>query len=307
METPQWPVKTRELQTAVLDSTRWNGFRYRDGDIVVATWAKSGTTWMQQIVSQIILGGPEGLGAGDTSPWLDMRVRPLDDILAQLEAQEHRRCIKTHLPLDALVFSPKARYIYVARDARDVVWSAYNHHSGFTPEILARFNETPGRVGPPVALPDCDIREYYLRFLELDSPPGFPIPDFWGHVQGWWDAGTLSNVLLVHYNALKADLPGEMRRVAAFLDAPVDEALWPTLLEHCSFDYMRTTGAQDPGLGFAFKEGGKTFFHRGVNGRWREVLSAEEIQACDDVAARRLTPDCAHWLATGEMPEGANR
>ena len=44
-----YPKKTRELHNMLMDSTRWDGFNFRDDDIVVDTWAKSGTTWTQQI------------------------------------------------------------------------------------------------------------------------------------------------------------------------------------------------------------------------------------------------------------------
>ncbi len=154
-----WPRKTREIQTAIVDSTRWNGFRFRHGDIVIDTFGKTGTTWMQQIVSQLVLGAPEGLAAAGASPWLDMRIFPLADVVKELDAQTHRRFIKTHLPIDALVFSRKAKYIYVARDARDIVWSAYNHQAGFTREALDAFNDTPGRVGPRITHPPCDVRD----------------------------------------------------------------------------------------------------------------------------------------------------
>ena len=45
-----WPVKTRELHNHHFDSTAWNDFAFRDDDIVIATYAKAGTTWTQQIV-----------------------------------------------------------------------------------------------------------------------------------------------------------------------------------------------------------------------------------------------------------------
>ena len=44
-------------------------------------------------------------------------------------------------------------------------------------------------------------------------------------------------------------------------------------------------------------------FNKGFNGRWRDVLSSAEIARCDDVGLRNLTADCAHWLATGELPD----
>ena len=154
------PPKTCELRTAIFDSTRWNDFRYRDDDIVIVTWGKSGTTWTQQIVGQLVLGAPDGISAIEDSPWLDMRLFPLDEILAKLEAQDHRRFIKTHLPRDALAVSDKAKYICVGRDARDIVWSAYNHQAGFTQEALDAFNNLPDLGGPPLIHPPCDIHEY---------------------------------------------------------------------------------------------------------------------------------------------------
>ena len=78
MSTPDmsWPSKTRELHTQLYDSTPWNDFRFRDDDIVISTWAKSGTTWTQQIVWQLLFNGAEGLEVAEKSPWLDLRVPP---------------------------------------------------------------------------------------------------------------------------------------------------------------------------------------------------------------------------------------
>lgn len=299
---PAWPTKTREIQTAIFDSTRWNEFRRRDDDIVIVTWGKSGTTWMQQLVSQLVLGAPEGVDALHASPWLDMRIFPLAEIFGQLEAQTHRRFIKTHLPVDALGVSPKLKYIYVGRDARDIVWSAYNHHSSFTPQAYDAFNNTPGRVGPPLEPPAFDVRGYYLRFLETGEMPGFPLSPFWSHVRGWWAAAQSPNVLFVHFNNLKTDFQSEARRIAEFLGVEVEESLWPAILEHCSFDYMQRESAKIELLKQFFTGGGKTFVFKGTNGRWKDVLSAREIARCDEVAARELTPDCADWLRTGQMP-----
>jgi len=298
----RWPKKVREIQNAIVDSTRWNGFRFRDDDIVIVTFGKAGTTWTQQIVGQLVLGAPPGISAAGESPWLDMRPFALDQVVGALDAQTHRRFIKTHLPVDALVFSPKAKYIYVGRDARDIVWSAYNHQAGFTDDALGLFNDTPGRVGPRVTRPACDVREYYLHFLEYDDFPGFEFGGLWEHTQGWWNIRTLPNVLLVHFNDLKANMGREIRRIAQFLEIDVDPTIWPAVLEHCSFDYMRTESTKIDVLHKFFQGGGATFIHKGTNGRWKDVLSAQEIARCDDVAARHLTPDCARWLKTGKPP-----
>jgi aryl sulfotransferase len=57
--------------------------------------------------------------------------------------------VKAHLALDALVFSPQAKCLSIVRDDRDIAWSLYNHHAGFTAQAYAMFNDTPGRVGLP--------------------------------------------------------------------------------------------------------------------------------------------------------------
>ena len=284
-----WPTKTRELNDAYFQSERWNDFLMRDDDVVIATYPKVGANWMQQIVWQLIHDGPEGVDGLMKVAWLDLRITPFRWILDNYGAQDHRRVIETHLPLDALTFSPNAKYIVVGRDARDMVWSAYNHQQLNDDAALALFNGPPGRPGKLVSRPDRDIHEYYLHFLEHDELPGFGFVPFWPHLRGWWDARILPNVLLVHYANLKADLPAEIRRIATFLTIHVDETAIPRIMEHCSFDYMRRATNNHPN------------FHRGYNGRWRDVLSPSEIARCDEVALRNLTPECAHWLATGEL------
>jgi aryl sulfotransferase len=252
-----WPRKTRELQTRLFDSSIWNEFVFRDGDIVIATYPKAGTTWMQQIVGQLLFGGDPDLEVSRLSPWVDFRVVPKVETMAMLDAQTHRRFVKTHLPLDALVFSPNARYIYVARDGRDVAWSYYNHHASFTQSWRDHLNHLARIAALPLEPPPTDIRQFWREWLDRD---GYPGPSFWNHIRGWWAIRELPNVILVHYANLKRDLPAEIRRVAAYLDVPIDEARWDTILELCSFDWMKANAAKVvPRGGTQFEGGAQTF------------------------------------------------
>lgn len=294
-------VKTRELHNHHFDSTIWNDFLYRDDDIVISTYAKSGTTWMQQIVSQLLFQGEEGLEVAEMSPWMDLRIPPKEVKLLAIEEQAHRRFIKTHLPLDAMVFSEKAKYIYIGRDGRDVLWSLYNHHSNANDAWYDALNQTPGRVGPPIEPPCTSVTEYFDEWLAKD---GYPFWSLWENVRTWWAAGNLPNVHVVHFANLKADMPGEIRRIAEFLAIPVDQSKWEKILLHCTFDYMKANAAKSVPLGGAFWEGGaETFIHKGTNGRWREILSAEQIRQYEKRAMAELGAECAHWLASGELPE----
>jgi aryl sulfotransferase len=293
-----WPRKTRELHNHHFDSTVWNDFAFREDDIIIATYAKAGTTWTQQIVAQLLFQGQEGLDVAEMSPWLDLRVPPKAEKLAAVEAQTHRRFLKTHLPVDALVFSPKAKYLYVGRDGRDIVWSLYNHHANANDAWYRALNDTPGRVGPPIAPPTPDIRQYFRDWLEKDGHPFWP---FWENVRSWWEIRHLPNVMLLHYAELKADLPGAMRRIADFLDIAIDESRWERMVAHCRFDYMKANAERSVPLAGAFWEGGaQTFLHKGTNGRWRDVLTAEDIAEYEARAVAALAQECARWLATGE-------
>jgi len=292
------PVKTREMHSHHFDSTIWNDFKFRDDDIVISTYAKSGTTWMQQIIAQLLLGPDPGLAVAEMSPWLDLRVPPRDVKLPAVEAQKHRRFLKTHLPVDALVFSPRAKYIYIGRDGRDVIWSFYNHHSNANALWYSMLNDTPGRVGPPIEPPPDDIRQYWRDWLDRD---GFPWWAFWDSIRSWWQIRTLPNVLFVHFSNLKRDMPRQMRRIATFLDVPVDEKKWPAIVEYCSFDWMKKHATQSVPLGGAFWDAGaEVFINKGVNGRWADTLTPEEVAEYEARAERELGAECARWLATGQ-------
>ena len=298
LDATAWPRKTRELANHHMDSTIWNQFAFRDDDVVIASYAKSGTTWTQQIVGQLIFQGDENVVTHELSPWLDLRVPPAPVKLDMLEAQTHRRFIKTHLPLDALVFSPRAKYLYVGRDGRDVLFSLHHHHTKANALWYQLLNDTPGRVGPPIEPPDPDVRRYFRAWLERDGHPFWPL---WENVASWWAARDLPNVKLVHFNALKADLAGEIRAIADFLEIEVPAARWSAIVEHCGFAFMKAHAGQVAPLGGAVFDGGAdSFIRAGVNGGWRAVLSAEDGAAYDAEALEKLGPECARWLATGE-------
>jgi aryl sulfotransferase len=295
--TPAWPKKTREFHNHHFDSTIWNAFKFRDDDIVISTYAKSGTTWMQQMVGQMLFGPDPELAVADMSPWLDLRVPPKEVKLPMVEAQTHRRFLKTHLPVDALVFSPRAKYLYIGRDGRDVVWSLYNHHVNANALWYQALNDTPGRVGPPIEPPPADIREYFRDWLAKDGHPFWP---FWDNVRSWWAIRELPNVMFVHYADLKRDMPGEMRKMAKFLDIDVDAKKWPKILEYCSFDWMKANATKSVPLGGAFWDAGaQVFINKGVNGRWHDLLTPADVAEYEARAKTELGPDCARWLATG--------
>ena len=292
-----YPTKQREMHNHHFDSTMWNGFDFRDDDVIVATYAKSGTTWTQQIVAQLIFDGADDVNVPVLSPWVDLRFPPREVKLPEIEAQTHRRSLKTHLPVDALVFSPKAKYIYIGRDGRDVAWSMFNHHANANSHWYDALNGTPGLVGAPIARPGDDPVQYYRDWIAKDGHPFWP---FWDNVRSWWAVRDLPNVTMLHFADLKRDMEGEIRRIADFLE--IYPKNWDLIFEHCSFNYMKANADLSAPLGGALWEGGaKTFINKGTNGRWQGMLTDKESADYEERALAELGPECATWLKGGRL------
>jgi aryl sulfotransferase len=298
------PERTHEYRNHHLDSTRWDNYAVRDDDVIITTAYKAGTTWTQRIMASLILG-PEPLYADlwEISAWVDARFHgPVEPMLEQLEAQEHRRFVKSHLAADGLRFFPEAKYIVVGRDTRDVFMSLFNHYAAYTDAVYARFND-PDRPGPE--LPTCpgSPRELWPRWISEGwfewEPDGWPFWSHSHHLATWWDVRDLPNVLFVHYRDLKAGTEAEMRRIAAFCDIAVDDERWPELVASVGFDAMRAEAHERNLMAFAFEGGADTFFFKGANGRWRDVLTEYDLALYDRSAATILDPDLRHWLEHG--------
>jgi aryl sulfotransferase len=134
--------------------------------------------------------------------------------------------------------------------------------------------------------------------MDRDGHPFWP---FWENVRSWWQIRSLPNVESVHFANLKRDMPGEIRRIAEFLEIPIKGARWEAILEHCSFEWMKKNANKTVPLGGAFWDAGaEVFIHKGVNGRWRDTLTAEESAEYEQRAEAELGAECARWLATGE-------
>lgn len=305
------PTVKHIYQNHHLDSTRWDDFKVRDDDIIIATPYKSGTTWMQNIVRHLVFLGQEEMPApAEVSPWLDNRLFPIEERLSLLEAQEHRRFIKTHLPLDGVPFYSEAKYIVVGRDSRDVFMSLWNHYRNYTPEFIKLANEdVPGLVGAVLPPPPVDIGSFWYMWMTRGwfdwEREGYPFWSNLSHVQTWWDFRRLPNIAFVHFADLLEDPSGEIARLAEFLDIDASADQVGLIVEATSFQSMKAN-AEDyaPAGGRAWKGGAQTFMNQGINGRWKNVLVPEDLSLYQESAARILSPSCQQWLENGRLASG---
>lgn len=300
----QLPQVKHLYQNHALDSTRWDHFLARDDDIIVATPYKSGTTWMQMIVMHLIFQDLQMLPVWEFSKWLEKIGTPIEEIITHFEAQTHRRCIKTHLPLDGLKYFPQVKYIVVGRDARDVFISMWNHYSNFTDAVFNGKNNNPNRFGDPFPRPPDDIREFWRDWMTKGwfdwESEGYPFWSNMRHVQTWWDFKHLPNILFVHYNDLLNNLESEIKRIAHYLNIDLSSDMLSKIAEAVTFANVKQNATQImPDEDKTWVDGANTFFNQGTNGRWREVLTEDDLALYHAAVQRELSPDCAQWLENG--------
>jgi aryl sulfotransferase len=286
----------REQRSFVSDNLRWNRLVPRAGDIVVCTPAKCGTTWMQTIVAALLF--PDGAAPGpvtEIAPWIDARFEPIDVIAARLDAQIQRRVIKSHTAADGIPWYPAASYIVVGRDGRDAFMSFVNHMRNLRPEMIMDLVISASQDGidldeggPP---PVDDVHEFFTWCMEN--------PIWFEHVASFWGHRGEPNVLFVHFNDMKADLEGQMRRVAAFLGIEVDEEAWPEVVDRCTFEAMKARSDEIAEFE-GFIGGADTFLYKGSNGRWRDVLTIDELATFDRRSRELLPPDAIAWTMSGQ-------
>jgi hypothetical protein len=311
-------VPLPRYRSIVSDSGRWDGFIFRPGDVVISTPSKCGTTWTQMLCALLIFNGPTfPAPLEQMSPWLDMCNRPLAEVTAALTAQRHRRFIKTHTPLDGLPVHADVTYLMVGRDPRDVAISFEHHVANLD---FARILELRAAIGnedlaefPEGPVPSEDPVERFRTFF-TDQTPGRGGPptlaSMLQHLDTGWQRRCEPNVALFHYADLKADLAGELLRLARVLGIPCSLERARALAPEASLARMRERAAEAaPSGSLGIWKDVDAFFRSGGSGEWRTRLSAAELAAYEARVAALVGPDLAAWvhggrLASGVDPEG---
>ncbi len=294
----------------IYDSERWEGFRLRPNDIVISTPPKCGTTWTQMITALLIFQTPDLPGPlAKLSPWLDMRTRARRDVFADLEAQTHRRFIKTHTPLPGLPVQDGVTYICVGRDPRDVALSMDDHLANLdfgaflaACAAAAVADGLPAPVppdGPPPGIHQTDEERFWAWVMDDTLPTEIPssLVVTLDHVRSFWEARDVDNVIMLHYQDLKTDLQGQMFALAERLGIEVPDNRWPALVQAASFDEMRRrSSVTTPNVDTALWLDNADFFRKGRSGAWREVLDETGLRRYDERVAALASPELSTWI-----------
>lgn len=301
----------KALRTWHTDTSIWDDFVFRAGDIIVITPPKTGTTWTQRILDMLLHQSTAPRQIMEEHPWLDARFIPQQEIAAGLALRTDRRSLKSHSPLTALPLHDDMLYINVARDPRDAVMSYFNHCTHFSDELLGGLDQI-GLDDPTIAASypraPGDPRAFFRRWLrDPQHAPfdDFTMAEFFELECSFWEERARPNVLMVHYNDLKADRDGEMRRIAQFCGIETPQPLWDEIVAAAGFDAMKRDGANMLGMAdMAFKGGADTFLHKGTNGRWASVLTEEDLADYAAVLGSQAPGELAAWLEGGRLAVG---
>jgi hypothetical protein len=234
---------------------------------------------------------------------MDMRIRPIEQVHAQLGAQRHRRFIKTHTPLDGLPVHDGVTYIAVGRDPRDVAVSLHYQGDNLDRALLRQLLGEPDPEPAPAPAEQPTERDSFRSWMVNDNSPYENLDSLRG--VAWqqsvaWSRRHDSHVVLLHYGDLSRDLEDQMRRLAQHTGIEVPERTWPGLVDAATFDDMRSR-ADDlvPDERQAIFRQNARFFRSGTSGQWRAWLTDDDAAAYRERIAELTTPELAHWLHHG--------
>jgi hypothetical protein len=243
---------------------RYVDFRPRPDDIFIATYPRSGTTWMQMLLYQMTSDGSMDFEhISEVCPWFERSIVSERD----LNALASPRVFKTHLRHYLLPGRP-CRYIYVVRDGKDVAVSYFHFY-------CSHFGFTKG------------LPEFFNMFLRGKVQGG----SWFTHVSGWWAHREDPNVLFLHYEDLIGDLEGSIRTIAGFCGLALQADDMPRILNRAGFAFMKQHESKFDHINEVLWEQGmrqRSFLRSGTVGEGAKGLSPTEQALFDQQLDKKL-------------------
>ena len=285
-------------RSRLTDNRIWDDFALRDGDVIVATPPKCGTTWTQALVLSLLFEKP-GMdkNMGDLSAWLDPSFRHQLPIAQMYEAQNHRRCIKTHTPFDGLPYDPDCTYLVVYRHPIDAHFSMRRHASNLKIDLIQdRFPDDPA----------ASFAIFLGATERADMADGITLEAIVHHFKSFKSNIELPNVHIFHYADMQRDLLAHTRHLAFVLDLEIDDEKLEAISSSMQFENMQANARAKPELiaqrSDTFKDPA-AFFDSASSRKWEGKLADDDLDAFYNRLAELLPEDDARWLMSGgELP-----
>nr|XP_021524677.1 sulfotransferase 1C3 isoform X1 [Aotus nancymaae] len=245
-------VSTKEMWDKIYN------FPARPDDLILATYPKSGTTWMQEILDMIQNDGDVEKCKRDSSlercPLLELKFphKEKTDLEIALEMSSPR-LIKTHLPSHLVppsIWKENYKIIYVARNAKDCLVSYYHFH----------------RMTSLLYDPQ-NLEEFYEEFMSGKVAYG----SWFDHVKGWWAAKDTHQILYLFYEDIKKNSKQEILKILKFLEKTLSDDVINKIIHHTSFDVMKHNPMANHTAvpSHIFDHSISKFMRKGMPGDWK--------------------------------------
>lgn len=305
--TPPLPSREREYNGPITRGARWVSYRPRPGDIIISAPQKSGMTWTQAICAMLILGRPDlDVQPARISPWFDSNFEPLGSMLQRLEAQTHRRYLKTHTPLDGLPYYPEVTYLAVFRHPLDVFHSSGTLTLNMAGKGIQSRNRLPAGGGSArgSARTAPDLRSFIMACVRGPFTPGageqMSLAAIAQYFQGFWTYRHLPNIHLFHYADMKRDLESSIRAMTSALGIATEDRLISAMTGAASFSNMQANARQYAPESYSGWGNPKEFFRGGTGGQWKNVLTESDLDEYRKAYAAAVRDSAAAaWLENG--------
>lgn len=241
----------------------------RQGDVCYVSFPRSGSTWLSYILFLIINQGevPTGRVLRDDIHWVTTSW-PYPRSREELDALPSPRIFKNHMPYHMALGGDPAKnpckYVYIARNPKDVVVSYYSFESGQA--------WTGGYSGP------------WEHWLEMFVAGKLQRGDWFNHVLGWWEHRDMDNILFLKYEMLKSEFDVELKKIADFLEYPLSPELAQKIKTQTVFSRMRRDKFSN--MNEAFDP--ESFFRKGVTGSWKNTFTVAQNEQFDALYAERM-------------------
>lgn len=280
----------------------WSSLQFRDNDIIIASTIKSGTTWLQQIVSQLVFKGKFNGKMNNISIWLDtLRNLNEEEIIELIEKQEHRRFFKTHSPASIVLNNQNknTKYIFITRDFRDVVWSFYNHFIN-SKYVVRKNNEFTNTIRKMKK----SSNPYEFWNITMENIDFFKkcksykiIWSYFHTIKSWLEHKNNNNILILHFNDLKKDLKGNINKISEFLGYDHNEEIMNEVYKKSTFEWMKSNSKKCAPL--LFKNNSSNFINKGTNKRWKNSLTQDDILKYKNLIKSFFNENEINWIENG--------
>ncbi|XP_078508459.1 sulfotransferase 1C1-like [Lissotriton helveticus] len=252
-------------------------FQARPDDLLISSYPKAGTTWMQEIVDLINNGGDlvEARRAPThvRFPFLEMVLPPpVPSGVDALAKAPSPRVIKTHLPIQLVpksFWEQNCKVIYIARNPKDSVVSFYFF------EKIFNLQPEPGQW-----------EQYLQNFMDGKLSWG----SWYQHVRGYWDKKDTHRMLYMFYEDIKENPAREIRKVMEFLEVDLSPDVLENIVHYTSFKAMK----ENPMANYStypdalLNKRIGTFMRKGEIGDWKNHFTVSQNKAFNEDYKRKM-------------------